>query len=150
MDKHELAPQKTLVVEYGHGFFKSNCRGCGLETRERVYHFADYLRKDGGPYHFRRLSAPWHYGCHDQGCQDVFCVQQREYRRIDTFGVYIVEVVKALDNMIKTADVPKFLSSPRPELNGLSPIHVIWHHDEWGFRKVEKIIEGAASSHRSL
>jgi len=141
MNKQKPALLKTWIVEYGRGFFNSKCQSCGLPTRERVYHFnADYLREDGDT-HFIRSSAPWHRACHNQDCQDDFCVKQRLQRLREVFGTRIAEVVNALDDMIKTADVPKFLSSPLPELNGLSPIHVIWRHDSWGFERVMRIIE---------
>jgi len=141
MGEQRPAIHKIWMVEYGRGFFRFNCRGCGLPTRERVYHLdAEYLREDGGT-PFIRSSAPWHRRCHDQVCQDDFCVKQQLRRLRNVFGTHIAEVVKALDDMTKTVDVPNFLSSPHPGLNGLSPLCVIWRHGSWGFERVMRIIE---------
>jgi len=141
---------KIWAVKYGRGFFRfrSKCPGCGLKTRKQVYHVVSDPSREtrkGGSYHFICLSSTWHRWCHDQLCQHDFCVKQRRRHHGNTFGARIADVVNALDEMIKTADVPKFLSSPHLELNGLNPIHIIWHHNEWGFNKVIQIIEGAAS-----
>lgn len=126
--------------------FKNNCPTCGLKTREWVYHVVtDYFNEDGSP-HPTYLRSPWHHVCHDQRCQHDLCVEQRKRRFIKmVFGDYVVEIVLALGDMIKTADVPEFLSSPHRELNGLSPLRMIWEHDEWGFERVMRIIEGIAS-----
>ena len=152
MGEQELTLSKIWTVEYGRSFFKSDCQGCGLRTRKQVYHvFADYYDQDGdyirkdNSSRFVRLKSNWHSWCHDQLCRHDFCVKQRKFRRIDLFGVHIADAVKAFRDMIKTEDVPKFLSSPHPELNGLSPLHMIWEHDEWGLNKVIGVLEGAVS-----
>lgn len=145
MLEDKLAPDKVWDVEYGCGLFRLGCCGCGLKTRKRVNHVVtDYFSKDGSQ-RIIPLKAPWHRWCHDQLCRHDFCVGQRRRRQIDVFGSYIADVVAALENMIKTEDVPKFLSSPHAELDGRSPLQVIWHHDEWGFEKVMNIIKGVAS-----
>lgn len=135
--------EKEWRVEYKKGFWWRHCRSCGLKTRERVHHFiTDYFSKDGSPYTTHNFS-PWHHNCHDEHCQHYFCVGRRGERHIDVFGAYIVMVIKAIGDM--TTDIPGFLSNPHRELNGLSPIHIIWKFDKCGFQRVMNIIEGVAS-----
>lgn len=149
MDGLKSNLEKTWKVEYGYSFFRSVCPGCGLKIRELVRHVViDYYNEDGSP-HPINLNNSWHRLCHDQQCRHDFCVKQREERHkqwyIEVFGAHVVKVVKALGDMIKPEDVPKFLSSPHPELNGLSPLHTIWKFDRWGFERVMQIVERVAS-----
>ena len=149
MGEHEPTLGEIWTVEYGWRFFRENCPGCGLKTREQVYHIVSDPSREtrkGGSYHLIRLSSAWHRWCHDQLCRHDFCVQQHKpslHRYL--WGAHIAEVVKALGDMIKIKNVPKFLSSPHPKLGGLSPLHIIWEHDEWGLERVMSVIKGTAS-----
>lgn len=139
--------REVWKIKYGRGLLKGRCSGCGFKTRRWVHHdLVCYNHTNGGRgVRLTRLSAQWHADCHRDFCRHDFCMQQRMNLYADRFGERIAQVVKMLGDMIKTEDVPKFLSSPHPELNGLSPIYIIWRHDEWGLNRVERIIEGVAS-----
>ena len=110
-----------------------------------VHIITDYVNKGGSPRLIKLKCAPWHHACHDKYCQHDFCVEQRARWHIDMFGARVAAVVKALGDVVKTANVPKFLSEPHRELEGRSPLHIIWEFDDDGFRKVMQIIEGVAS-----
>lgn len=135
---------KAWKIEYVRRLFKFGfrCQSCGVKTREWVNHIIiDYCDKNGKP-RLIPLRSSWHHSCHDRHCRHDFCVAERQARQ---FGNYMTGVVRALGNMVKTADVPEFLSRPHRELNGLSPLQMIWHHDDWGYERVLAVIENVAS-----